>query len=446
MSKKVKILITSYVVALLVGLLGFSIAMYGSAGSYRLYNDTEYRRAMAQLVTSMEDLDSALQKGQYATGTVVTSKVCSQIYASAQSAGTALNILPLDQYELQEVAAFIAQVEDYAGAKVSQAADGTPFDDADREMSGQLAEITGELTDSLSGMYEELSSGRLTIRGPELTGLTSNVADETGPMLEDRMLDLAGQFPETPALNYEGKYSSDHEETYRVLEGLEEVTEAEALEIARELLELPEGALESMGLSGGVVPSYYFTAEQESGNITVAVTQAGGKVLLYLNDHIATEENITGEEAYAAGEAFLERAGYEDMSLYEEKYEWGLLELIYVYSADEVTSLADTVKVSVSLDDGSINSFSASEFLQNHVDHGQVEPGMKKEEAARVAIPEGITVQSADLTYYTAESGETDLCWRFRCETAEGEACLIYANADTGVQMEIVTDTTTLIM
>ena len=49
------------------------------------------------------------------------------------------------------------------------------------------------------------------------------------------------------------------------------------------------------------------------------------------------------------------------------------------------------------------------------------------------------------LSYYTAESGRTDLCWRFRCTTEEGETCLIYACAETGKQVEIVTDTKTLI-
>lgn len=445
MTKKVKILITSYAVAFTLCLGGFAYAMYGSAGSYRSYNDMEYRRAMAQLVTSMEDLDSALKKGQYATGTVVTSKVCSQIYASAQSAGTALNILPVDQYELSEVEAFIAQIEDYAGAKVSQAADGVPFDDADRKTSGELAQITGQLIESLSGMYEDLSSGRINIRGPEISGLTANVLDDT-PVLEDQMLELASQFPETPALNYEGKYSSDREDGYTMLEGLEKVSETEAMEIARTVLELPEGVLESQGLSGGENPSYYFSAEGDTGNITIAVTQAGGKVLFYLSDHYATEENISGEEAYAIGENFLKRAGYGNMSVYEENYEWGLLELTYVYSADEITSLADTVKVAVALDDGSITSFDASKFLKYHVEHERVVPKMTKEEAAKVALPEGLTVESVGLTYYTAESGATDLCWRFRCQTEEGATCLIYANADTGVQMEIVTDTGTLVM
>ena len=153
MKKKAKILAVSYAAALILGLSGYAYAVSGTAGSYRSYNDIEYRRAMAQLVNSMEQLDSALQKGQYAVGTVVTSKVYTQAYASAQSAGTALSILPLDQYELEDVAAFISQVEEYAGAKVSAAADGIPFGDEDRKTAGQLAEITGQITGQLSELY-----------------------------------------------------------------------------------------------------------------------------------------------------------------------------------------------------------------------------------------------------------------------------------------------------
>lgn len=444
MRKKAKILLIAYTLALIIGLSGYAYAVSGAAGSYRTYNDTEYRRAMAQLVTSVEALDSALQKGQYATGTVVTSKVCTQIYASAQSASTALSILPLEQYELEEVAAFISQVEEYAGAKVSAAADGNAFDDEDRKNARALAEITGRLTQNLSEMYQALSSGKLTIRGPGLTGLTSNISDETEEALEDRILELVSDFPDTPALKYDGRYSSDYSDAYAALDGLPSVTETEAMITAQELLQLQDGALTSMGRSDGVAPAFYFTAERETGAITIAVTQAGGKVLLYMNDHLATEENISAEDARAAADQFLERAGYAELQPYEERREWGLMERTYVYAKDEVMNLSDTVKISVNMDDGSIASLDAAEFLRSHVEHEKAEPGITKEEAQRLSIPSGVTVNSAALSYYTAESGKTTLCWRFSCQSEQGEACLIYVDASTGKQVEIVTDTKTL--
>lgn len=446
MRKKAKILLTAYTLALIIGLSGYAYAVSGAAGSYRTYNDTEYRRAMAQLVTSVEALDSALQKGQYATGTVVTSKVCTQMYASAQSASTALSILPLEQYELEEVAAFISQVEEYAGAKVSAAADGVAFGEEDRKSARALAEVTGQLTQNLSEMYQALSGGKLTIRGPSLKGLTSNISDETETALEDRILELVSNFPDTPALNYEGRYSSDHSDAYAALDGLPSVTEAEAMITAQELLRLQDGSLTSMGRSDGVAPAFYFTAERETGAVTIAVTQAGGKVLFYMNDHMATEENISPEDARAAAEEFLERAGYAELQPYEERRNWGLMELTYVYARDEVMNLSDTVKISVNMDDGTIASFDAAEFLRSHVDHEEETPGITKEEAQRLSVPSGLTVNGAALSYYTAESGKTTLCWRFQCQTDQGDSCLIYADAATGKQVEIVTDTKTLTM
>ena len=241
MKKKAKILLICYTAALILGLSGYAYAVSGAAGSYRTYNDLEYRRAMAQLVNSMEKLDSALQKGQYAVGTVVTSKVYTQAYASAQSANAALSILPLDQYELEDVAGFIAQVEEYAGAKVSAAADGVQFSDEDRKTAGQLAELTGRLTEGLSEMYRALSSGTLTIRGPKLTGLTPNVLNESEIVLEDTLLSTISDFPESPELNYDGRYSSDHSDAYAALSNLPAVTETEAMLTAQELLKLQDG-------------------------------------------------------------------------------------------------------------------------------------------------------------------------------------------------------------
>ena len=445
MSKKSKILVLSYAVAAFIALAGVAWALFGSAGSYRAYNDTEYRRAMSMLVTSMEDLDSALRKGKYATGSVVTGKVCAQMYASAQSAATALSILPVDQYKLEEVATFISQIEDYAGAKVAAAADGTPFDETDRQTAGQLAEITGDLTEALSGMYEDLCAGAMTIRGPERKGLPANISDESGPILEDSISALAGDFPQTPELLYEGKYSSDHTETWIGLQGASPVNEEEAAERVLTLFEVPENCVTSMGKSKNEAPAYYFSLNREGETATVAVTEAGGYLLLYVSDRVAAGENITPEEARSAAEAFVDRAGYDQLTAYEERQDWGILEVTYVSSADEITSLADMVKVSVSMEDGAILSFNASEYLKHHTAHDPVSPAVSREEAERVAVPEGLTVDAVGLSYYTAESGRTDLCWRFRCTTEEGESCLIYASAETGRQVEIITDTKTLV-
>ena len=95
--------------------------------------------------------------------------------------------------------------------------------------------------------------------------------------------------------------------------------------------------------------------------------------------------------------------------------------------------------------DGSILSFNASDYLRYHTEHGAVTPAISREQAARQALPEGLEIESASLSYYTAESGRTDLCWRFQCVTEEGQRCLIYASAETGEQMEIITDTKTLV-
>ena len=152
------------------------------------------------------------------------------------------------------------------------------------------------------------------------------------------------------------------------------------------------------------------------------------------------------DDARNAAANFLERAGYEGFTAYEERRSWGLLELTYVYQDGQVTSLGDTVKVSVNMDDGTIAGFDAAEFLRNHVEREAAAPGLTKEEAQRNSIPTGLNVNGAALTYYTAESGKTTLCWRFQCQTERGEICLVYADANTGKQVEIVTDTKTLTM
>ena len=179
---------------------------------YRISQDNEYRRAMAQLVSSVGDMDEALQTGSVTTGAGMSGKVSAKLMASAQSASTALSILPMDTYVLEEVARFLSQMEEYARVKGSLACQGTGFDSRDRETLAKLHAVTGELTPVLGEMYQYLTEGGMSIRGRiQEDGL---ITDEADTYLEDELLALLQDFPETPELTYAGKLSDDYDKGY----------------------------------------------------------------------------------------------------------------------------------------------------------------------------------------------------------------------------------------
>lgn len=434
MKQKVKVLMISYGAAAVFTAAGLIFTSAAGTEGYRISQDNEYRRAMAQLVSSISDADEALQKGSVTTGAGMSGRVSAQLMAAAQSASTALSILPLDTYALEEVAGFLSQLEEYADVKGVLACQGSGFDSGDRETFVKLQAVTGQLVPVLGEMYQHLSEGGMSIRGRiQEDGL---VTDEADTYLEDELLALLQEFPETPELVYAGKLSDDHDDGYSAVKGLKTVTETEAMAVAQRLC---EGVLlTSAGVSQGDLPSYYFSGETEQGTVTVAVTEQGGLPVLYLREYAPSEDTLSEAEIKQAAQAFLDKAGYDSLQEETAKAEDGLLKLTYVYADETAAHLADAVNVAVAADSGTVVSLDASDYLRNHqANEPTAKPRLTAEEAAEIAVPEGLTVTERELTWFTGETGTTALCWRLVCTGADDRRYVIYADSESGQQMEI---------
>ena len=96
MKKKTKVLLLSYGAALVFTASGLLFSQAAGEAGFRISQDNEYRRAMAQLVSSVSQVDESLQQGRFAQGPGMSGKVCARLMTSAQSAATALSILPME--------------------------------------------------------------------------------------------------------------------------------------------------------------------------------------------------------------------------------------------------------------------------------------------------------------------------------------------------------------
>lgn len=434
MNQKAKVLLVSYGAAAVFIAAGLIFTSAAGTEGYRISQDNEYRRAMAQLVSSMGDADEALQKGSVTTGAGMSGRVSAELMAAAQSASAALSILPLDTYALEEVAAFLSQLEEYANVKGSLACEGTGFQEKDRETFSKLHAVTREMVPVLGEMYQYLSEGAMSIRGRiQENGL---VTDEADTYLEDALLALLEEFPETPELIYAGTLSDDHDNGYSAVKGLQTVTEAEALDVAQGLCENEQ--LTSAGLSKGELPSYYFSGETERGAVTVAVTEQGGLPVLYLREYTPEGEALSEAEIKQAAQTFLGKAGYDSLREETAEMEDGLMKLTYVYADDTATRLADAVSVAVAADTGTVVSMDASDYLRNHqTTEAAAKPRLTAEEAIRIAVPDGLTVTKSELTWFTGKTGTTTLCWRIVCAGDENSKYVIYADSESGQQVEV---------
>ena len=172
--------------------------------------------------------------------------------------------------------------------------------------------------------------------------------------------------------------------------------------------------------------------------MTVAVTEQGGLPVLYLQEYTPDGEPLSESEIKQAAQTFLGKAGYDSLREESAELEDGLMNLTYVYEDDTAARLADAVSVAVAADTGTVVSMDASDYLQNHqTEDAAAKPRLTAEEAIRIAVPDGLTVSKSELTWFTGKTGTTILCWRIVCAGEDDRKYVIYADSESGQQVEI---------
>ena len=244
--------------------------------------------------------------------------------------------------------------------------------------------------------------------------------------MENGISDIEEDFPEIGRLIYDGPYS-DHIELMkpRFLENKADVEMNVAFGNAQVFT--GNGNLRYSHEMGGKIPVYVFTGD----GISVHVTKQGGYVLNMTKEHVASALNITPEEGVAKAREFLENNGYYNMAeSYYQEYS-GEVTANFCYTDNGIKVYPDLIKVTVSLDDGSITGFESQGFIMSHRDRTLERP--------KIALAEAMDELDDDLEVLedsmaiVPTSGENEVfCYEFLCRTADGQRLLVYVDAMSG--------------
>lgn len=435
MKKRTRVLKGTFVLAAFVVAVGFAAQNHYRARQYERLLSNSYFRAFTELTTAAGELDTALQKSLYTTAGPLQESLYQQIYAKALAAQSALGELPYGNQELEHTAAFFAKTGDYAAALCRG---GT--EDAGENLAA-LAVISGDLNGALSELQSELEAGTLELSQidraeAELAQLTEDGGQELGGM---SFQSVEADFPELPTLIYDGPFS-EHLSTAapKALEGLADVTEEQARTAAANFLHAAPDALTPVGAGGGVLPTYAFTLPQDGGAGYLEVTRQGGMVLEYFQDRTVGQPSMTAEQGVELAKNYLANWGF---SLMEPSYHIqreGVLTIHFAPVVQGIYCYPDLVKVTLALDTGSLLGYEAHGYLSQHSQRSFPPPGVSLE-AAQTAVPANLRILSAQMALIPTAGGTGEvLTYEFKCQTPEGGHALIYVNAQTGLQQNIL--------
>ena len=371
------VLLISFNFAIIFVLSGFVYQKHLEIG--QLHTEGHHIRALALTRVSehVADMETALRLGQYAASPEVLTALGTRLTGRAAAARAALEKLPL---ELEETAALFSRMETYAHTLV-------------RTAHAEPEHAAAELSQLLA-----LSGPLALIRA----------ADDLEAMAEAEDA-LAGFVP---------VFGTAAEDTPTV-----------SIETARANVAAFTGLKESIFHHVG---DHTFRARVDGGEFTVWVCKETGQVLWAANSRQARGTVLTAEAGLDKALAFLARNGYADMTLLHWQKEKHQVAASFAPAQDGVLLYPDAIQISVGLDNGRVTAFSAVGQTLRELP----EPALTKEEA-RTALSASLAVEGADMALIPAAGGREALCFRFRARDAEGQAFLVYVNAETGRQQEI---------
>ena len=399
-----------------------------------------YDHAFTELTTAVGELDATLQKARCASSPAMVSTVCAQGYAHCAAAGQAIASLPRSDLELEHTAAFLSKAGDYLFYLARSAAGGGALTEEEREALGDLSESAGQVSGALSDLAARLIAGEISTA--ELDKAEDAIADA-----EDSLVDtgLAGSFkaledelPELPALIYDGPFSAHIERAEPcLLKGLEEVGQDAAAGAAAEFLDVPSAALTFRHVREAPIPVFVFTCQSGNEVQTVEVTRAGGRIVYFGTARESGEGQMTADQALERAAAFLEDHGFGGMRPTYHQEEAGELTASFAFEQDGVICYPDLIKVTVAMDTGKVVGMEAGGYTMCHQRRALGGMAFDTEKAVSGLSP-WLTVKSHRPAVIPTEGKNEVLCEEYLCETAEGKHALVYLNAKTGQEEQIL--------
>lgn len=433
LKRRNRIRLAAYILA---ALLVFTLLLLRSRKRAKLweeYTENSWHRAFGTLSADMTEIDTALKKCGVSGSEALVGEAAVEIYARAQEVQTLLGELPLSNWQLGNITGYLGKLGDYALA-LSRSAFRGKLTAEERETLNALGEAASKLNEGFLSMQAALEDGSLTVG--ELQMLSAELPEGTS-LLGDDLLLLEDEFPELPTLVYDGPYSeSAVVGPARMLEGLSEVSEAEALTAAAAFTGRQAADFSLLGVSEGTLPCFLFTAGQGTDAVTLRVTRQGGMVADMVCSHAAEDGLLRPEKAVEKAKTFLADRGYDAVRETYWTKENGTLLISFAGVQDGWVCYPDLIKVRVALSDGEIVGFDAAGYLLNHT--GRTFPEAADADTARRAVSPALRVITEGLAVIPKEGKQERCCREYKCEAEDGTHFIVYLDAETNEEVKLL--------
>ncbi len=169
----------------------------------------------------------------------------------------------------------------------------------------------------------------------------------------------------------------------------------------------------------------------------MGVTKSGGLITYMINSRDIGEQRLNHDSMFTFANRYLENLGIYQMRTSYYEISDGICTINYAATKDDVILYTDLIKVGVALDDGSVVFFDARGYIANHRERTFDPPSITAADAARSVNP-NLKVLSQKIALIPTSGKNEVLTYEFLTESDKGQHILVYINAYTGIEEQIL--------
>ena len=434
----------------MAGVLLIAITAFWGYNQYRerqqleLFLSNRYQQDFYEMVEDVEQLQVLLGKSLVSVSPQHNIVGLTNIWSKAMNAQQQLTNLPLSEAVVYRTAKFLAQTGDFAHVMAQKNAEGQVLTEEERQQLANLRQQAAQLSSVLNELENEILEGN--INWGEIIRGTRRAVQEQGPSaFRDGFDNIQQELNKHPTLIYNGPFS-DHIARIepKAITG-DEVTAAEAEDIARQALDVDnQDGIEVVDSrkTEGMVEAYNFIMRAGDSEFSIDISQNGGNVINILNYRRVDNGQVDLQEATDKAQKYLASIGYANMEpTYAEK-EDGTAFVAFVYQPEDIIYYSDLIKVQIALDNKQVMSLEAINYLTYHHQRDLAEPEITEDEIENMVAGTLDEIEEIRLVVIPDKSMDEIFCYEVRGMSGE-EEYLIYINAVTAAEEEILQIITT---
>lgn len=427
----VRVLSFSLAVVLVLGILAFQNLKRAQNAERQL--EYQYLKSIDDLGNYLENIETALTKTIYSGTPASMTTLTSKIWREAGFAKECVSVLPMSELNLEKTYKFLSQLGDYTVSLSEEVAQGHQLTAQERENLVRMRDYSTQFLQQVLVTQDGLRTGTISFKEVKQDAKsTTAIAGQEN--FSDGFLETEDGFTAYPTLIYDGPFS-DHilEKEPEMIKNAKELTQEEAKKIAAQALNTAGDKIVSDTDEDSNMPSYCFAGQDAN----LAITKQGGLLSYMLKNRVVENQQATADECISAALEYLQSLGISDMKKTYYEISDNIITINFAAQQNDVTCYTDLIKVSVAMDNQEILKYDARGYITNHKQRDDLSAGISVEEAQKSLSPL-LTVEQCNLTVIPTSGQNEVLCYEFKCHSDSDENILVYVNAKTGAEENLL--------